>query len=332
MRLSTLQIGLIVAGVLLVVGVLVYNALVERRIRRKIASTFEREGRPAAGDALAASSRACAAPTGRRAPTQRAPVAPSGDAFAIPMDAVETLPDPGPPTIAPTPKSAMADAVPPRRHAAAAGSRDRVGRDPAARAADRRGRARGRPARPARQAAPLVRPARRRRTPGSGSRRDTTGEFSEVAACLLLADRNGAASRAQLETFHRVIAELAPTLPAAWTRRAGRRRSRARARSSTASAPSSTCRSASRSRRPTAAASPAPSFAASRRPPASGSRRPAAFECVHEDTGARPLLAAERARRGLLRSTPLRIAAVPGVVLVLDVPARRPIPRRPSTS
>jgi FtsZ-interacting cell division protein ZipA len=43
----------------------------------------------------------------------------------------------------------------------------------------------------------------------------TPGEFVELAACLLLADRNGAASHAQLDTFIRVMSELAPMLPAA---------------------------------------------------------------------------------------------------------------------
>ena len=43
----------------------------------------------------------------------------------------------------------------------------------------------------------------------------TPGEFVELAACLLLADRNGAASHAQLDTFVRVMSELAPMLPAA---------------------------------------------------------------------------------------------------------------------
>jgi hypothetical protein len=42
MRLSTLQIGLIVAGVLLVAGVIVYNAWQERRIRRRITSAFRK--------------------------------------------------------------------------------------------------------------------------------------------------------------------------------------------------------------------------------------------------------------------------------------------------
>jgi hypothetical protein len=44
---------------------------------------------------------------------------------------------------------------------------------------------------------------------------DTKGSFSEFAACLLLADRAGAASAAQLETFGRVVGEIASLLPAA---------------------------------------------------------------------------------------------------------------------
>ena len=40
LHMSSLQLGLIVAGVLLVVGVLIYNAWAERRIRRRIASAF----------------------------------------------------------------------------------------------------------------------------------------------------------------------------------------------------------------------------------------------------------------------------------------------------
>jgi hypothetical protein len=44
--------------------------------------------------------------------------------------------------------------------------------------------------------------------------KDTPGTFDQFAACLLLADRNGPVSRAQLDTFARVIGEIAPTLPA----------------------------------------------------------------------------------------------------------------------
>ena len=42
MRLSSLQLGLIVAGVLLVAGVIAYNAWQERRIRRRITSAFRK--------------------------------------------------------------------------------------------------------------------------------------------------------------------------------------------------------------------------------------------------------------------------------------------------
>jgi hypothetical protein len=46
---------------------------------------------------------------------------------------------------------------------------------------------------------------------------NTPGSFGEIVACLLLADRNGAASRAQIDTFIRVVGDIAPTLPAAFT-------------------------------------------------------------------------------------------------------------------
>src|SRR6187402_3123402 len=95
MRLSTLQIGLIVAGVLLVIGVLAYNAWQERRARRRIEGAF----RPGA-DALMA--RGGGRDDGRIEPTlgvsgvgarTSAPGAsPEGAPFEIPMDEVATLP------------------------------------------------------------------------------------------------------------------------------------------------------------------------------------------------------------------------------------------------
>ncbi len=39
---SPLQLGLIIAGVVLVVGVLIYNWWLERRVRRKISATFRK--------------------------------------------------------------------------------------------------------------------------------------------------------------------------------------------------------------------------------------------------------------------------------------------------
>ena len=73
-------------------------------------------------------------------------------------------------------------------------------------AAGRSRRACRRSACAARQAAALVRP-RRCALPWQRLTSDTPGEFAEIAACLLLADRNGAASRAQLDTFVRVVGE-----------------------------------------------------------------------------------------------------------------------------
>jgi FtsZ-interacting cell division protein ZipA len=43
---------------------------------------------------------------------------------------------------------------------------------------------------------------------------DTPGRFAEIVACMLLADRNGAASRAQLDTFARVASDVASALAA----------------------------------------------------------------------------------------------------------------------
>ena len=47
MRLTTLQTGLIIAGVLLVAGVLVYNWWQERRVRRRIEGAFRPQADPA---------------------------------------------------------------------------------------------------------------------------------------------------------------------------------------------------------------------------------------------------------------------------------------------
>ena len=45
-------------------------------------------------------------------------------------------------------------------------------------------------------------------------RPDTPGEFTEIAACLLLADRAGAVTRPLIERFVRLVGEIAASLPA----------------------------------------------------------------------------------------------------------------------
>jgi hypothetical protein len=45
---------------------------------------------------------------------------------------------------------------------------------------------------------------------------DSVGEFSEVGACLLLADRSGAASEPLIEAFGRLVGDVASSIPAAY--------------------------------------------------------------------------------------------------------------------
>jgi FtsZ-interacting cell division protein ZipA len=220
MRVSSLQIGLIVAGILLVVGVLVYNAWQERRIRGRISSAF----RPP-DEALPHGSGTRVEPTLRSAQgdgtdadlddvhattANLAPAADDGDApWSPPMDVVEhssaaaaegfraargpSYADAG----GPQPDSdiectvILQPARPVGAGAVAAGLHARMGK---------RLRWFGRTA----PGAPWVLLSS-----------STPGEFVELVACMLLADRNGAASHAQLETFIRIMSELAPMLPAA---------------------------------------------------------------------------------------------------------------------
>ena len=96
-----------------------------------------------------------------------------------------------------------------------AGSGYRIDRHAATGATGRCRRPRRGPARAPGQAAALVRPYGAEGALAGAGFRHARRPFAEVAACLLLADRNGAASRPQLETFVRVMGELAPLLPAA---------------------------------------------------------------------------------------------------------------------
>lgn len=234
MRMSTLQLGLIVAGVLLVVGVVVYNWLVERRVQRRIDAAFRptAQGEPPRetgaagrvepslreeGDAAALSGvHSSSAPGETRArpgvavehdPDWQPPVdivirggavAPGADAEAEPRD----VPHPEPAGRSghelpqPDPDIECVVSLQPVRPAGAgavaAGLHARVGK-----------------------------PLRwfGRRGEGAAWQRlasDTPGEFAEIVACLLLADRNGPATRAQIDAFLRMLADLAPTIPAAF--------------------------------------------------------------------------------------------------------------------
>ncbi|MEO8345782.1 MAG: cell division protein ZipA C-terminal FtsZ-binding domain-containing protein [Betaproteobacteria bacterium] len=231
MRVSSLQLGLIVAGVLLVVGVLIYNAWQERRIKRRIAQAFrapdnslqhvtagtrvEPTMRPAQGDEPDADPDPDAGTDAAMMRASRLAIPPEDDAtWSPPVEIIEHDPEAG--DVLETASDAVATRIAPA--AASAGAQpDRdiecmVVLQPA------------KPLAAGALAAGLhARVGKRlrwfgRAAPGSPwvlLNAGTPGEFVELSACMLLADRNGAASHAQLETFVRVMSDLAPMLPAA---------------------------------------------------------------------------------------------------------------------
>ena len=327
---SPLQLGLIVGGVLLVVGVIVYNWWQERRVRRRIAETFRKP------DAAAPPA---AAPAGARVePTLRSATA-AGVAPASPEDAVAAARIPAPADDAPAweaPMDVIAHAPPPEVPADEAPARG-IARSTETSAGPLREPDPEiecilllQPAKPvgagALAAGLHARLGKRLRWfgrtvpdgPWQPLASDTRGEFVEVAACLLLADRNGAASRAQLDTFARVIGELAPLLPAAMSvPDAGAEADRAEAldrlcadvdvqigltvlKTDNGSIPGTKLRGIAE----------AAGFRL-----ASGGK----FEWLYEDTGA-VAYTLQNLRNEPFTVDTLRLSATNGVVLVLDVP------------
>ncbi|MEO5764211.1 MAG: cell division protein ZipA C-terminal FtsZ-binding domain-containing protein [Casimicrobiaceae bacterium] len=217
-RMSHLQLALIVAGIALVVGVVIFNGWQERRIRRRIDAAFRPSSPPkdaprveptlrsVDGDdpprgAVAA---AAAAPGDSAARADASAAAAAESSFVAPMDviasvAVETpairpaedtrpggpQPDPDIECIV-----TLQPAQPVAAGAIAAGLTARFGKP--LRWFGHRGNGVG--------WVPVA--------------KDSSGTFDQFAACLLLADRNGPLSHAQLETFARVVGEIAATLPA----------------------------------------------------------------------------------------------------------------------
>ena len=228
MRMSSLQLGLIVAGILLVAGVIVYNAWQERRIRRRITSAFSKTPdaapQPASGRRVEPTMRTThgggsdeeaghATGLGPHTDgTSDAAVAADDGSWSPPIEVIEYAP------------VADDEAAAPGLATYAAAPQDAAGPQP-----DRDIECMvilqpGKPLGAGALAAGLhARMGKRlrwfgRTAPGSPwvlLHSATPGEFVELAACLLLADRNGAASHAQLDTFVRVMSELAPMLPAA---------------------------------------------------------------------------------------------------------------------
>jgi FtsZ-interacting cell division protein ZipA len=228
MRISSLQLGLIVAGAVLIVGVLVYNMWVMRRARARMRSATVApamahgrvEPSIGASDSDRPPPSTYSGQIGATLAREPAPAADdeAGDRWEIPLGDAETLPaasmQPVAGDSAPSsqglPRGTRRDAMPqpdpdiesviifqpPRAIAAAAlapGMHTRLGK----------------PVRWFGRREPVA--AWQRLTP------ESTGEWVECATCLLLADRSGAASRGQVDAFVRMASELAPTLPAAFT-------------------------------------------------------------------------------------------------------------------
>jgi FtsZ-interacting cell division protein ZipA len=228
--LSTLQLGLIVAGVVLVIGVIVYNQWQERRLKRQAASAASADARaartpervePTLGAATAPPTASDGIAAFRGDADFESAFEPPLDAMAPPAEFVDdrASADEGVPVAvtAPTAHSTLATmrAQPGSRSAAMPDHEIEclIPLQPAA------------PVPASAIAAGLgARIGKALRWFGRADARsdwqrltaDTPGRFGEIVACLLLADRNGAASRAQIDTFVRVVGDLAPTLPAAF--------------------------------------------------------------------------------------------------------------------
>lgn len=237
---SPLQIGLIAAGVLLVVAVIVYNLWQERRVTRDLAESRVSADRARAEPArrtaerveptlmpkAAAAADDAATPVHRTGPATQAPFVPPGNVIPPPSEFERAASAPDAATLA-TVDDIEADAA----LATTLGA-------PSAGAMSVTPAAYPQPDHEIESIIPLTpqapvaagalaaglhaRTGKRLRWFGRVDARsdwqlltsDAPGRFGDVIACLLLADRNGAASRAQLDTFARVVGDVAASLPA----------------------------------------------------------------------------------------------------------------------
>jgi len=328
---SNLQLGLIIGGVLLVLGVIIYNHWQERRVRRRIASAFrpteEKESArveptlgsaPHAGETVAIRTHR-APPASTASPPQPAQL--SESTFVPPMD---VIPHEKMDTAVRADEAAVATAY----EAAGAGADAQysgVQPDPDIEsiltfeldqpiAASAIGAGFG---------AHLGKPVHwfGRRDAGAPWQllaADAPGAFVEIIATLLLADRNGAASKAQLDAFQRLALDVAGGIAA---------------RVSGPDVASEVNRAESLDRLCAdvdvqiglTVVKPEPNAIAGTRlrgvAEASGFRLAGGgrFEYIHEDTGTVEYFL-QNVRNEPFTADSLRVSSTPGVVFVLDVP------------
>jgi hypothetical protein len=203
---NPLFVGLIAAGVLLVAGVLIYNWLQERRVRRRMDTALRKSDGTPPGVTRG---------RGRIEPMLNADDSGSSQSVAIEM-ALEDDESLLPQVAAEIPDESLSQVVP-------ATKAERLGLAPD----------------PDIECVALLQPAQAAATAALGSARSadgakpvrwlgrrgvgtpwqlidgtTQGPWHEVAGCLLLANRAGPVSRAELDSFQRLVSELAVALGA----------------------------------------------------------------------------------------------------------------------
>lgn len=232
---STLQVALIVAGVLLVVGVIVYNRWQERRVRERSQAAMQAQRDEVRGrvePTLRGSDdegTAVAAPVAVTATAPRPGTQVEHDPhWRPPMDEVVRIEDRLPPAEA---LGEIDDEVPPDPGGLPDMPRARSVSSPTTVAApdpDIETIVTLQPVKPvgagmlaAGLHARLGKPVRwygRRDGHASWQRLGTEsrGEYNEIAGCMLLADRNGPATQLQIEAFQKLAGEIAASLPGAF--------------------------------------------------------------------------------------------------------------------
>ena len=238
---SVLQIGLVIAGVLLVIGVIVYNRWQERAMRERLDAPRSDPG-PSAHRVEPTLKRSddddgrFGTPAGAEPATLADPgadVAHDPD-WRPPIDDVVTLPDEAEAAPMASERSPTADPPPASRPGVADPLRYSRAAMPAQLTAaapdpDIETIVMVQPAKPVSAGAVaaglharLGKPVRwygRREARGPWQRlaADSRGDYGEIAACLLLADRNGPASLGQIEAFRKLAGEIASSLPGAFS-------------------------------------------------------------------------------------------------------------------
>ncbi len=306
---NPLFLGLVAVGIALVVGVLIYNWLQERRVRRRIDAAFRRPDGAAQGEPRGSGRIEPMLQTDERSTAQSVAIETAAEEDdVLPAEFAEKisdkLPQVAPATraerhgLAPDPDIecvALLQPAQPASTAALGHALLRVGAKPV-RWLGRRGL--GGPWQ-------LVEPA-------------TQGSWHELAGCLLLANRAGSVSRTDVESFQSLVSDLAAALGAPHTR------IDAGAEADRAEALDRFCADLDVQIGLTILKSELGQIAGTRLrgvAEAAGFRINAAghFEYSQEETGA-PLYLLQNYKQEPFSPESLRRMTTPGVVFVLDVP------------